>query len=288
MTISATVQAPLARRPTPELVAEHLRRALERGALRPGSRLGEVALARRLGIGRGSLREGLERLVHEGVLQKVANRGTFVPRLSIEDARDVYLAREVLEVAAVRRLVARRGATERIDRRLRTLVAAVRTGRWPAIVEADLAFHEALVAAAGSARLGRMFATLATETRLCLQALGPTYSQFSVLVREHREIVTALQHADADGAANAIAEHMADAVRRLDAAGSGPEPARSAADRDRPDRLKGSPSPARDRAPRRQAGTSSSRRSSATMPTRSSASGRNGKSRKGSVGRYEP
>src|SRR4030081_3302050 len=66
-----------------EAVYGALRRALPMGRLSPGTKLQEPALARVLKVSRERVRKALHRLVHEGWLQAVPNRGTFVPRLTI-------------------------------------------------------------------------------------------------------------------------------------------------------------------------------------------------------------
>src|SRR5216684_2457425 len=79
------------------------------GRLSPGTKLQEPALARVLKVSRERVRKALHRLVHEGWLQAVPNRGTFVPRLTIGEMRQIYDVRTMLEAAIVRRLSAEHG-----------------------------------------------------------------------------------------------------------------------------------------------------------------------------------
>ena len=69
---------------------------------RPGQRINEVALARRLGASRTPLREALNRLVAEGFLTFERDRGFFCRDLSPRQIFELYQFREVLETAAVR------------------------------------------------------------------------------------------------------------------------------------------------------------------------------------------
>ena len=55
-------------------------------------------------MSRGPVREALQRLIQEGLLRSEPHRGVFVPVMSAEDIDDIYLAREALETAAVRRI----------------------------------------------------------------------------------------------------------------------------------------------------------------------------------------
>ena len=90
-----------------EAVYGAIRRAMHMGRLSPGTKLQEPALARVLKVSRERVRKALHRLVHEGWLQAVPNRGTFVPRLTIGEMRQIYDVRTMLEAAIVRRHLAR-------------------------------------------------------------------------------------------------------------------------------------------------------------------------------------
>src|SRR5213592_138675 len=64
-------------------VYDAIRRAMHIGRLAPGTRLQEPTLARVLKVSRERVRKELHRLVHEGWLMAVANRGTLVPALTV-------------------------------------------------------------------------------------------------------------------------------------------------------------------------------------------------------------
>src|SRR5690606_9619142 len=70
------------------------------GDFPPGAQLYEADLAKQLGVSRGPLREGLQRLTQEGLLVSIRNRGLFVVDLTPEHVRDMYLAREAIERCA--------------------------------------------------------------------------------------------------------------------------------------------------------------------------------------------
>jgi len=59
---------PLVQESTPSIIADKLRQAIAHGELKPGAQLGEAELARKLGVSRGPLREGMQRLTQEGLL----------------------------------------------------------------------------------------------------------------------------------------------------------------------------------------------------------------------------
>jgi DNA-binding GntR family transcriptional regulator len=123
------------------------------GELAPGSRLRQEALADELGVSRTPLREALARLVSEGLVEFVPNRGATVARRDFTDMQDAWHARLVIEPGAAR-LAAERHDTEAIERMRET----VRRQRSVAEdVTSSFAlnrdFHLTLVAAAGNTHL---------------------------------------------------------------------------------------------------------------------------------------
>ncbi len=102
-----TPVAPLENRTLREQVFDHLREEILSSRLAPGTELGEVALARSLGISRGPLREALGQLAAEGLVTIVPRRGAVVTRLTRQEFIDAYEVREALESLAIRLAVPR-------------------------------------------------------------------------------------------------------------------------------------------------------------------------------------
>jgi DNA-binding GntR family transcriptional regulator len=85
-----------------DLAYETLRDDITEWRLVPGTSLGEIELARRLGMSRTPVREALKRLAREGLVRNDAGRSAVVAPLSIDEVIHVYQAREALEVYALR------------------------------------------------------------------------------------------------------------------------------------------------------------------------------------------
>lgn len=208
---------PVERRSTAAIVADRIRTAIMRGTFPPGTQLGEVELAAKLGVSRGPLREAMQRLVAEGLLRSERHRGLFVRDLDAADVRDIYHARASVERAAGLLLLDsdRSAAADRLDGALAVMEAAVLAGDPVAIADSDHAFHAELVAASGSPRLRRMAEALLVETRMCLAALQDTAPPSAGLLAEHRELCEAVRVGDRDRLTVALEAHMADAVDRI-------------------------------------------------------------------------
>jgi DNA-binding GntR family transcriptional regulator len=210
------VLEPLQLQSTPAVIADRLRAEILRGRFPPHTQLTEVELARQLQVSRGPIREAMQRLIQEGLLRAERNRGVFVVELDSEDARDVYMARGVIERAAAAIVAQRRpeAALLELQAIVEKLAASVEAS-WTEIIGYDLEFHQTLVEAAGSARLNRMFRTLIAETRLCLIRLEPFYHETSEVVAEHEAILEALRAGKARQADRLLRTHMDASAARL-------------------------------------------------------------------------
>jgi DNA-binding GntR family transcriptional regulator len=208
---------PVNQQSTAEMIADRLREAIMRGALAPGAQLGEADLATSFGVSRGPVREAMQRLVQEGLLFSIRNRGIFVIELTTDDVVDIYRARTALEGGALdlildgRRDLAYVALLPSVTAMRRTADAGDAAG----VSDADQAFHEALVTAADSPRLVRAARTLLIETRMCLGALQTTYPDLREQAREHVELHEAIGSGPPERARALLVEHMDDAVRRL-------------------------------------------------------------------------
>lgn len=208
---------PVTRKSTAAMIADSVRGALERGDLAPGAQLGETELAGQLGVSRGPLREGLQRLTQEGLLLSIRNRGLFVIEMTPERVRDMYVARQAVERAAAEQI--HLGAPEDAGAELLeitdAMTATAEADDRSGVGEADIAFHDVLVRLAGSPRLSRMHRTLLTETRMGIHALDPTYDGDDTRAAEHRAIAQSFIDRDPGETDRLLQLHMADAVRRL-------------------------------------------------------------------------
>ena len=84
-----------------EAVLAELRRAIAAGELRPGEQVLQDALAERFGVSRVPLREALKILEGEGQVTYRPHRGYFVAELDLDDLREVYRIRDLLETEAI-------------------------------------------------------------------------------------------------------------------------------------------------------------------------------------------
>lgn len=209
---------PVKRRATSSIIADLIRDRIVDGTLQPGAQLTEVQLARDLDVSRGPLREALQRLIQEGLLEGKPHKGVFVARMSRDDVADVYLARRAIERAALRVLTTsdnHASACEKLEALVNKMAEAASTTRWADVASLDREFHATLVASSRSKRLVRMYRTLLAETQMCISALEPAYPARDEIVKEHREVLEAIRVKEEDRALQSIDAHMDRAVADL-------------------------------------------------------------------------
>jgi DNA-binding GntR family transcriptional regulator len=190
-------------------VAEELRDALLSGMFAPGTPLPEQEVAELVGADPTLARAALAELARDGLVVHSLHRGLEVPRVTQDELRDIYSARLVYETAGLQAMLRRRpvdvswlsAAAERMGE-----AAVADDGR--ALVEADVAFHLAIVAAAGSRRLTRAAQGALMELRLVLSVADRAADDMPALVADHQHLVDVFRTASLADATVALDEHL--------------------------------------------------------------------------------
>jgi len=187
--------------------------ALREGTFTPGDRLREEDVAERLGLSRTPVREALRRLESDGIVEHRPRIGAVIRSLSHAEVVELYEMRMVLERTAAE-MAAKHGSVAEFDA-LDDLNDRIEAERdTPAIGAAiNQDFHRGLCLAGRNRFL--MEAARALNNSLLL--LGPTTytdpARIDVVVRQHRDIVTALRDGDAEAAGAAAEAHLQTSLR---------------------------------------------------------------------------
>lgn len=208
---------PVPRQSAESLVTEHLRTFVLSGALQPGERLTEIALATQLGVARATLRTGLHRLASEGILVQIPYTGWQVAALSAHDVWELWTLRGSLESLAARLSAqAEADAHDRISKAYQTLVAECEKGSMSRIANADFALHRTIIESVGNSRLERQYRLVEQQVRLFIATSNSLVSDGpQAIVAQHQPIVEALMNRDGNGAANAAWHHNESEGKRL-------------------------------------------------------------------------
>ncbi len=212
---------PISRRnaghPLREEVEAYLRKAIAAGALRPGQKLSEKAICLRLRVSRTPVREAFQRLHTEGFITSLPRRGATVARLSARDLREIYPILASLEALVTRLALPHLRAADfaRLRRMNGGLAALADRGDEAGFVRANHEFHAFFYRRCRNERLRAMVQQLRVQTyRLRLFAVAVP-GRMHEAVKEHDEIVAALQAGDSAAAERAVRLHIEKAMGLL-------------------------------------------------------------------------
>jgi DNA-binding GntR family transcriptional regulator len=203
--------------PLHEEVAAYLRRAIASGGLRPGQKLSEKEVSARLRVSRTPVREAFRRLHTEGFITSRPRRGATVTRLSARDLREIYPILATLEALATRLAMAHLAAGDfaRLRRLNRAMADHADGGDEAAFMRANAEFHALFYRRCGNVRLQALVRQLRDQTyRLRLFAVSVP-GRMHEAVKEHDEIVAALQSGEGLAAERAVRLHIEKAMGLL-------------------------------------------------------------------------
>jgi DNA-binding GntR family transcriptional regulator len=200
---------PLERRVFREEIREQLIEDILNGRLAPGARIVETRIAQQFGVSQGPVREALRDLELFGFVISSPFRGTQVRKISTEDLLEIYPIRAALEG------VAARAAAGRIDdatlKHLQDLIEVMREaavgGDHRTAVDADQAFHHAIVKASGNRMLEHVWQTMRLSITTCVTH-SLTHRSLHEIAERHVNVLEALRARDAQGAEAAIRRHI--------------------------------------------------------------------------------
>jgi DNA-binding GntR family transcriptional regulator len=198
-----------------EWAARVLRDGITEGLFPPGERLPEDALGGVLKVSRNTLREAFRLLTHERLVVHELNRGVFVRVLETEDLRDIYRVRRLIEGAALRSLRPPPYPLEALEQAVADGRKAAQEGRWRDVGTANIGFHKAIVALAGSPRTDELMRGILAELRLVFHVMADPRAFHEPYVDRNQEILRTLQADDAPGAARLLAAYLDDSERQL-------------------------------------------------------------------------
>jgi len=194
-----------------DVVADRIEAAIINGALEPGVRLSEQALAASLGVSRGPMREAIRRLEGRKLLIRTPNIGVRVAALTLKDLNQMLQIREVLEGLACR--LAAQNMTDGEIAAQQELLArhekqkSVREGIGSYSESLEFDFHNRIVNGSRNERLAQTL-DLHYLLRLCRYKSSSKSGRAMQALKEHRQIVDALARRDPDAAEQKMREHL--------------------------------------------------------------------------------
>ncbi|WNK01103.1 GntR family transcriptional regulator [Thalassospiraceae bacterium LMO-JJ14] len=193
-------------------IAKKLRTEILGGAFMPGAALREIPLAEKYGTSRQTMREALRTLADHGLVELHSRRGAVLPKLTVARSREIYTLRSILEPFALRTGMVE-GRIKEMERL--TIFGAyehmrkcAENGSIAELIEADMAFHWALCQPCGHQILLESLERLQAATQLSMLHMKVYGSDAEGEVESHAPILHAVNIRDAEGAAQAMHDHI--------------------------------------------------------------------------------
>lgn len=204
-----------------ELALKYLRDKIAGGEWPSGYRLSDLLLSKEIGISRTPIREAINQLVAEGLVELRPHEGTFVRTISRRDIEELYELREILECYCARKaatapspellvqLADNLARIEKLEQQTKPGQEFLNQEETRSQRQYDLAFHQALLAAAGNRKLEKIIG----DSRLHSQLFSVLAGQMHIdslhnAVEYHRRLFDAVKNRNPDAAEQAMREHM--------------------------------------------------------------------------------
>ncbi|MEY4755021.1 MAG: hypothetical protein RJA44_2696 [Pseudomonadota bacterium] len=200
-----------------ERVYDGIYQAILEHRLTPGTRLREEELAELFAVSRTVVRQALQRLAQDRLVELQHNRGAQVPHPSRADAAHIFDARRVVECEIARRLAGRLSAEQLAE--LQTLnqaeAAATQRGERSAAIRLSGEFHRRLAQLAGNPVFVRLLDELLPGTSL-LMTLYQQPGRPACVAHRHQELLGVLSGGTPAACATEMRRHLTEIERSLD------------------------------------------------------------------------
>jgi DNA-binding GntR family transcriptional regulator len=194
-----------------EHVLDTLRAAIVNGELKPGQTLIEADLAAALGVSRAPLREAINILGSEGLVEIMPYRGTTVKKLTRKDIEELFAVRSMMEVFAIHHIILANSPAEVINALREICVAmeqAADDSDLNAINQQDRHFHDTLVASSGNDLLLMLWGTVSMRVRQVMSLRNRKKGDLHAIARNHHGIVDLIASKDVEAAVKEIKHHI--------------------------------------------------------------------------------
>jgi len=187
-------------------------------AYRPGEIIRKSEICAALGVSRSPVSEAIALLATEGLVDVVPQAGTFVSRFSMDEIREGAFLREALELAAVE-IVAKTITDAQLvllRRNLRVQHALAEDEDFDGFYETDAQMHDLIMSFTGFKRLSQLAGSSWIQVNRARHLNLPSPGRIQETVREHREIVDAIEARNPKAARRATRRHLRQLIKYLE------------------------------------------------------------------------
>jgi DNA-binding GntR family transcriptional regulator len=195
-------------------LSEHVRNFLLKemtsGRLKPGGRINEAELARKLGISRNPIREAISGLAQKGYLVASPRRGHRMRALTVQDIDDVFSFRICVESFAIEQAAPRMTKRDLLGLRAiqDRMFEAAADNNVTGMREADVALHRGICELSGNRQTLLAHEAIDTEVQILIACVDLELESLAFTAAAHLPIVEALEARDASRAVAAMQHHL--------------------------------------------------------------------------------
>ena len=185
-----------------ESIVEDLLDKIIKGQLKPGQRMVEAELCRKMGISRSPLREAFRTLESQGFLAHEPRKGMHVSRVSLDELENIYVIRANLESLATNLAVSNGDpqTLEELRRLHHEMIQVAGQGDTGAYHRLNLKFHEVLTDASLNRRLAELIDTFIKQTNSYRIVVFSTPGKLQASIQNHEDLIRSFEKGDAEEA----------------------------------------------------------------------------------------
>ncbi len=199
------------------VVVDYIKEAILEGIYREGDRILETEVAETLGISRAPVREGIKELEKEGILTIIPRKGTFMTKFTIEDIKEVFDIRLLLESDILEILINENKLTEKDFDALKIIVKNMvgivnSTGelikKTIMLNGKDMEFHRYLWKKSGSKRRVEILERLYFQLRIAMMYDTNETGDLLITATDHYDIIKHLNSKDLEKCKESLRDHI--------------------------------------------------------------------------------
>jgi GntR family transcriptional regulator, rspAB operon transcriptional repressor len=199
-------------------VFERLREMILSLELTPGTVLSRTELANRYGLSQTPVRDALMKLGEEGLVDIYPQHATVVSQINVTSALQAHFLRRSIELEVVRTLAEQRNAA--LIAQLRETIARqtelLDLKNYEQFSLLDQAFHRQMYEAAGVPQLWDLVRRLSGHIDRLRRLHLPVEGKTMAVVRDHAEIIDAIENGDVEAAQSALRKHLSGTLNQID------------------------------------------------------------------------
>ncbi len=200
-----------------EEIADIIRENIVSGNVNPGEKVNEYQVAKLLNISRPPIREAFRLLAAEGLITLVPRKGAFVSKFSIEEVKEIYEMKSMMESFAVRLAIPTVGKRKvsTLDSINNSMEEKIKQNNFKAILKLNIEFHRKMIKMSKNKKLIRFYESIVLSIRRYQRVGLSAPTSWEISLQEHKNIVEAIRSENIELAEKLCREHIMRATVRV-------------------------------------------------------------------------